>query len=224
MRTVRLLTSVFLLSTILTSFDLSAQSPPLSPESLVKGVGCVEPGIEGGCLVIRDTTSKVTYDVFFKGTAPRVDTAISFEGVPNNNPNICNSNQPLQITKWTPLKLHCPLPETTSSSAGGDNGSLPQCSDWSSWYNVQPGGPKSLHVKGTCSIRVGSKVSLTPNVPPGFNPTIYLLTLTVISPQGSHASNALIQQTVSYSESTDMRYDSVQIDPLGVVIPVKVIQ
>jgi hypothetical protein len=67
-------------------------------------------------------------------------------------------------------------------------------------------------------------VTLHPNVPPGFNPAIYLLNLTVTPPSGSRVSNALIQKTVSYSESTDTRYDSVQIDPLNVTIPVKVIQ
>jgi hypothetical protein len=52
--------------------------------------------------------------------------------------------------------------------------------NWTAWIDLMPPGPKTLHVQG--EVRVGtptSKAVLKVKIPPGINPTILQLNLTV---------------------------------------------
>ena len=44
----------------------------------VTGSGCVEAGVEAGCLVLKDTKTGTLYNLFFQGTPPAINTAIRF--------------------------------------------------------------------------------------------------------------------------------------------------
>jgi hypothetical protein len=98
------------------------------------------------------------------------------------------------------------------------------CGDWKAWHDVQPPGPKTLHVTGKCTFPTGGyTVQLRPHEPQGINPGIYLLDKIVNSPTGM-ANQVVTTVDVHYSEKTDAIYTEVQIIPDNVHVPVKEIQ
>lgn len=101
----------------------------------VSGSGCVTAGIEGGCFVLTDSKSKETFNLFFKDDFPKLDTAISFQGTENNNPNFCMQGKAVDVAKWTAIRMHC-------SSGKGESHAISEnaskCKGWDAWHNVQP--------------------------------------------------------------------------------------
>ncbi len=99
-------------------------------------------------------------------------------------------------------------------------------STWSAWYNVMPGSPHTLHVIGTITVpTTGYHARLTAHIPPGINPTIYLLDLIVTPP----AAGTVVEQTITklevepYEEETETRYLQVTILPIGETVHVKTV-
>ena len=97
---------------------------------------------------------------------------------------------------------------------------------WSAWYNTMPGSPHTLHVTGTITVpTTGYHAKLTQHIPPGINPTIYLLDLIVTPP----ASGTIVHQTVTelsvdpYEEETENRYLQVTILPIDETVHVKTV-
>jgi hypothetical protein len=200
-----------------------AETPESSPASIT-GTGCVEPGIETGCLVLHDLKTSKNFNLFFRAQPPSVDTAISFEGTESNNPNFCMQGQPIDVTKWTPIRLHCPASSAPMSSQLNLTGAHTYCADWAAWYNVQPGSPKTLHVAGMCTFPTsGYKAELTKRVPPGVNLKIYMVDLTITPPTGK-VSQIVRHVPIHFSEQTDRQYDSVQIEPDHVNVRVRIVQ
>ena len=190
----------------------------------VQGSGCVEPGVEGSCRILRDLKTKELFNLFFKDKAPTIDTAIAFDGTRTDNPNICMQGKPVNVTKWQVIRLHCPQPEAATEATATDAGIPARCSKWAAWYNVQPGAPKTLHVSGMCTFPDnGYSVSLTKHVPPGINPKVYLLDLTITSPTGK-VSHLVRDTPVHFSEQTEIRHESVEILPDHVWVPVQTVQ
>jgi hypothetical protein len=130
----------------------------------------------------------------------------------------------VDVTKWTPIRLHCPQQSSKGTSVQAMSESKPQCTGWNSWYNVQPPGPKTLHVAGICSLRIGDIVKLVPRVPPGINPQIYIFDLVIKGPETPKTSNILHPVPVHYTEKTERKYESVDIEPDHVNVPVKTIE
>ena len=192
--------------------------------SKVLGSGCVEAGVEGGCFVLHDKKSGTTFNLFFKDGFPALDTAISFEGTEDNNPNFCMQGKAVDVTKWTPIKMHCPQPSSKEGAVQAMSDNKSQCAGWNAWYNIQPPGPKTLHVAGVCTLKIGSKAKLVPHVPQGINPQIYILDLIITPPKTPHNSNIVLPKEVHYTEKTDTRYESADIEPDHVSVPVKIIQ
>lgn len=95
-------------------FCLTASAPIRSQENAsrmkqtVTGTGCVKAGVEGACLVLTDTKTKKTYNLFFADKKPDIDTAISFEGTVHEGPTTCQQGIPVDVTKWNPIRMHCP--------------------------------------------------------------------------------------------------------------------
>jgi hypothetical protein len=184
----------------------------------------VEPGIEATCLIVHDLKTGENFNLFFNANAPKFDMAIKFEGTVNDNPNICMQGKPINVTKWDPIRLHCPQKSPSSKAVMSLAGSKSPCDAWSAWYNVQPVGPKGLHVAGMCTFPTsGYSVALTKHVPPGINPKVYLLELTITPPSGK-ASQIVRHVPVHFTEETDIQHDSVEILPDHLLIPVKIIQ
>jgi hypothetical protein len=189
----------------------------------VSGSGCVSAGVEGGCFVLRDLKSGTTFNLFFKDTFPTLDTAISFQGTENDNPNFCMQGRAVDVTKWTPIRLHCPKP----SSEGGVqvmSDTQSQCTGWNAWYNIQPPGPKTLHVAGVCTLKIGYTAKLVPRVPQGINPQIYIFDLVITAPKPPKKSNIVHLVDVHFAKKTDRKYESADIEPDHVSVPVKIIQ
>jgi hypothetical protein len=95
-------------------------------------------------------------------------------------------------------------------------------SDWEVWHNGMPGSTPTLLVVGRCVFpTAGYRVELTPVVPQGINPAIYLLEKVVHAPTGS-VTQVETEVPVVYGEPTSAFYSEVHILPDNVVIPVRV--
>jgi hypothetical protein len=74
----------------------------------VVGRGCVEAGVEPGCLIATDMKTHEVYNLFFKSkTKPSIGTAISFQSSILNSPTTCMQGQPIQVEIWTKLMVSC---------------------------------------------------------------------------------------------------------------------
>jgi hypothetical protein len=94
-----------------------------------------------------------------------------------------------------------------------------ECSEWSAWRNLEPGGPVSLHVTGECRFPdTRYEIELRRREPQGINPKDLLLELIVTERRGWADEETTL--TTHYSEQTDFEYETVTILPDGVVVPV----
>jgi len=73
----------------------------------ITGSGCVEAGVEAGCLVLKDTKTGTLYNLFFQGTPPAINTAIRFTGNLHEGPTTCQQGTPVDVKKFTPIRLSC---------------------------------------------------------------------------------------------------------------------
>lgn len=194
------------------------QNSDNSKNDVIKATGCVKPGVEAGCLILRDFKTKKEYNLFFPtGKKPDIETVISLEAKPHEGPTICMQGVPVDVTKWTQLKMKCP----TKASTSMDKPVAGKCSGWQAWHDLQPPGPATLHVTGECVFPTpGYEVKLVLHVPPGINPTIYILDRVVQPPTGI-VSQIVTTEKVHYQEKTNTHYESVNIQPDDVTIPVK---
>jgi hypothetical protein len=72
------------------------------PESKqVHGEGCVEPGVEAGCLMVKDRQSSNLYHLLIKGVRPQPGDGIEFMGVPHDGPTTCMQGIPMDVITWT---------------------------------------------------------------------------------------------------------------------------
>jgi hypothetical protein len=100
------------------AYARAAGVQPGASQSKITAAGCVEAGVEGGCLILRDSKTQTLYNLFFgEGKKPGLNTAIEFTATAHDGPTICQQGQPLDVTKWTPLKTKCPSQEPGSLKA-----------------------------------------------------------------------------------------------------------
>ena len=71
----------------------------------VYAAGCVQAGVEAGCLVL--SKNNTVYNLFFKGKRPAAGTAIRFTGSPHEGPTSCMQGQAIDVKTWTPIKMTC---------------------------------------------------------------------------------------------------------------------
>ena len=91
---------------LMTSLKLTATAPQ---STHVKGHGCVKPGNVSGCYVVNDYKAHRKYNVFFRDTAPDMDTGISFEGIGYGHADPhCKQGQKVDVSEWKPLAGECP--------------------------------------------------------------------------------------------------------------------
>ena len=77
---------------------------------IIKGSGCVEAGVEAGCLVVGK--NKKAYNlVFGSGEKAKVGTAIAFEGTVHTGPSFCMQGTSVNVTKWRETRRACPKPK-----------------------------------------------------------------------------------------------------------------
>ncbi len=71
------------------------------PESkLVRAEGCVQPGVEISCLMVKDILSGKLYNILIKGQKPKIGDGIEFTGVPFRGVTVCMQGSPVEVTKW----------------------------------------------------------------------------------------------------------------------------
>lgn len=77
----------------------AAAAPPDARR--VRAQGCVQPGVESGCLVLRDAASGTLYSLLVKGARPTVGAGIDFTGTHFNGATTCMQGTPVQVSSWT---------------------------------------------------------------------------------------------------------------------------
>ena len=67
--------------------------------------GTVEAGVEGGCLLVRDTRDHKLYNVLFRDKEkPNAGEEISFSGTLHDGPTTCMEGIAVDVTAWKPAK------------------------------------------------------------------------------------------------------------------------
>jgi hypothetical protein len=83
------------------------QDPP-APAKTVSGLGCVEAGVEAGCLVLRDEKSKKLYNLYFSmPRKPQPGMGIRFRGTKKDGVTICMQGEPINVGNWSRAELAC---------------------------------------------------------------------------------------------------------------------
>jgi len=104
---------LLLLTFMFTTLALGQAGKPKPASPLAKtitGSGCVEAGVEAGCLVLKDSKTHDLYNLFFAGKPPAINTAIRFTGTAHQGPTTCMQGTPVNVKKFTVLRMHCPAP------------------------------------------------------------------------------------------------------------------
>lgn len=71
----------------------------------VQKSGEVEAGVEGGCLLVRDTRDHKLYNVLFvTGKKPNAGEEISFTGILSDGATTCMEGIAVTVTSWKPIK------------------------------------------------------------------------------------------------------------------------
>jgi hypothetical protein len=98
----------------------------------------------------------------------------------------------------------------------------PKSSNWKAWRNIMPGADPTLHVTGDVTAPTsGYSAVLSPRIPQGFNPEIYLLDLTVTPPSPGQVVNQVVTIIkVQYEEKTKKNYARVTILPENITVDV----
>jgi hypothetical protein len=106
------LCAVFLTALLLTGIvsGQTKQEKSAPAGKTVTGSGCVEAGVEAGCLVLKDTKTGTLFNLFFQGTPPAINTAIRFTGTPHEGPTTCQQGTPVDVKKFTPIQQSCSAP------------------------------------------------------------------------------------------------------------------
>jgi len=79
----------------------------------VEATGCVQAGVEAGCLVLRDMKSGKLYNLIVKVPHPRVGEGIEFSGTLFRGMTACMQGTPVEVEKWEPrATLKCGAGET----------------------------------------------------------------------------------------------------------------
>jgi len=89
----------------------SAGAPPAKDKTIHKS-GKVEAGVEGGCLVLRDTKDHKLYNIFItRGDVPKPGDEISFSGTQHDGPTTCMEGIAVDVGSWKLLKAAAPEPK-----------------------------------------------------------------------------------------------------------------
>jgi len=66
----------------------------------VHAEGCIEQGVEAGCLIVKDRQSGELYNLLIKGPRPLPGNGIEFTGVPHDGPTSCMQGITLDVITW----------------------------------------------------------------------------------------------------------------------------
>src|ERR1700756_3833870 len=98
----------------LLAVPLEAPAVQNKPQSTVDrkavyAAGCVQAGVEAGCLVLSN--HRTVYNLFFTEKKPAIGTAIRFTGTRHDGPTSCMQGEALDVKTWTSIKMKCTAAE-----------------------------------------------------------------------------------------------------------------
>jgi hypothetical protein len=111
------LTVIFALGLIPAAVAQHAPDPGTIPNGSIKGMGCVTAGVENGCTTLKDKKTGEVFTLFFDSDAPPPNTAISFEATARQGMTNCMQGTPVNVSKWTKVKMRCPKTKTAQAPA-----------------------------------------------------------------------------------------------------------
>ena len=71
------------------------------------GEGCVEPGVEASCLLVKDVKTDAIYALFIKGVQPAIGSGIEFTGLSHRGVTTCMQGKPVDVLTWAHKDLKC---------------------------------------------------------------------------------------------------------------------
>ncbi len=80
----------------------TAEETQASDVKQVRAEGCIEQGVEAGCLVVKDMKSGKLYNILVKGLRPGVGEGIEFTGAPHDGPTACMQGVAVDVINWAP--------------------------------------------------------------------------------------------------------------------------
>ena len=86
---------------VLAGAAAAAAAPPPANGNQLKGKGCVQVGVETGCLVVKDAQSGKLFNLLIKGAKPAIGAGIDFIGATSSGANTCMQGTPVQIETWS---------------------------------------------------------------------------------------------------------------------------
>jgi hypothetical protein len=101
----RLLSAAAIAGT-LASYAIAYSGPPEKPPQ-IRGEGCVEPGVEARCLVVKDVRSGELFNLFVKGVQPAIGSGIEFVGAPHHGMTTCTQGTAVDVLTWAHRDLKC---------------------------------------------------------------------------------------------------------------------
>ncbi len=73
----------------------------------IRGMGCVQPGVETRCLEVTDVRSGALFDLIIKGVQPALGSGIEFVGVPHEGVTTCMQGTAVDVKTWARRNLKC---------------------------------------------------------------------------------------------------------------------
>jgi hypothetical protein len=94
--------SIGMIATALALFciEIPLGAAPAQQPRTVHGEGCVEPGVENRCLMVKDLKSGILYNVHIKDPQPNIGDGIEFTAVPHGGPTTCMQGAAVDVTTW----------------------------------------------------------------------------------------------------------------------------
>ena len=86
---------------------LAAAAVPQEKPKEIRGMGCVQPGVETRCLEVTDVRSGALFDLFIKGVQPALGSGIEFIGVPHEGVTTCMQGTAVDVKTWVRRNLKC---------------------------------------------------------------------------------------------------------------------
>jgi hypothetical protein len=92
---------LFTLATITLAASAATAGAGPAPEATeIHAQGCVQPGVENRCLVLKDIRSGKLYNIMVKEPLPAIGSGINFTGTPYDGVTACMQGAPVTVTKW----------------------------------------------------------------------------------------------------------------------------
>jgi hypothetical protein len=91
---------VYFVTFLMVGWIAAMAQTPAQKQKEVHGQGCVEPGVEARCLVLKEIKTARIYNLIFRGLQPAHGQGIEFVAAPHSGPTPCMQGTPLDVIAW----------------------------------------------------------------------------------------------------------------------------